>query len=340
MKTLYVSLLSLALLSTGFDAAAEERKFTLLERELEYLMAFWPGDYDNREQLQFDSNVGKKNMEEGGHLRVHSHIRRVDLPAFGPYVLYVQEYKHNDPTQIFRQRLYELSADEEEGAIRLKLHFFREGKSLLGAHNDPGKLATLTRDDTAVLDGCDVLIQRQGDLLVGAMKTKECVFGEGEERRYSDYQLQLQPGQYWFRDRILSYESDQPLEQVADFSWHQLEQARHFVCMIDVPREAGGRPVETQHYIHTHDQGGTYAFKHPDGRDMVFTMRNTWSYGMRRETLVIVVQEGDEEGPTLVYAWSEPGADRIGVNPGYLRVQCDADTAENVQLQQWLRPDS
>ena len=319
---------------------AEERKFTLMERELEYLMAFWPGDYDNREQLQFDSDVGKKNMDEGGHLRVHSHIRRVTLPEFGPYVLYVEEYKHNDPSQIFRQRLYELSVDEPEKAIRLKLHFLSNGNELLGAHTDPSKLSTLTRDDTAVLDGCDVFIRRDGDRFVGAMKTKQCVFGEGEERRYSDYQLQLQPGQYWFRDRILSYETDQPLEQVADFSWHQLEQARHFVCMIDVPREPGGRPVKTQHYIHTHDQGGTFAFKHPDGRDMVFTMRNTWSYGMRRETLVVVVQEGDESGPTLVYAWAEPGADRIGVNPGYLRVQCDLDTAENVQLQQWLRTDS
>ena len=36
---------------------------------------------------------------------------------------------------------------------------------------------------------------------------------------------------------------------------------------------------------------------------MVFTFRNNWSYGMQRETLVIVVQEGNESGPTLVYAW-------------------------------------
>lgn len=321
-------------------AFGQERSYTLLERELEYLMAFWPGDYDNREQLQFDFNVGKRTVEDGGHVRIHSQIRRVELPAFGPYVLYVEEYKHNDPGQIFRQRLYELSADESEGAIRLKLHFFKDGDTLLGAHRDPSKLSDLTRDDTAVLDGCDVLIRRDGDQLAGAMNAKTCVFGDGEDRRYSDYQLRLEPGRYWFRDRILSYATDEPLEEVAGFSWHQLEQARRFVCMIDFPREPGGRPVVTHHYIHTHDQGGTFAFQHPDGRDMVFTMRNNWSYGMQRETLVIVVQEGDEMGPTLVYAWGEPGADRIGVNPGYLRIQCDLDTPRNIRLQQGLRPDS
>jgi hypothetical protein len=89
-----------------------------------------------------------------------------------------------------------------------------------------------------------------------------------------------------------------------------------------------------------HDQGGTYFFAHPDGRPLVLTLRNTWSYGMYRETLAVVVQERDEAGPTLAYAWTEPGADRIGLNPSWIRVQCDLDTAENRRAQQELRPDS
>ena len=110
----------------------------------------------------------------------------------------------------------------------------------------------------------------------------------------------------------------------------ELERARWFACMVDFPRESGGQPVVTGHYIKMHDQGGTFPFTHPDGRDMVLTMRNNWSYGMQRETFVIVIQDGDESGPTLVYAWGAPGSDRIGVNPGYLRVQCDLDTPRNV----------
>jgi hypothetical protein len=330
----------LAVMLTPTTKAAEERSFTLLERELEYLVAIWPGDYDNREQLTFDASVGKQDMDSGGHLRVHSQISRVDVPALGDYVLYVEEYKHNDPTSIFRQRLYVLSADKAEKAIRLKLMFFKDGKSILGAHNDPTLLAGLDSDAVSALEGCDVFIRRDGDWLVGAMKPKTCVFGEGGKRRYSDYQLRVTPGQYWFRDRILNAATDEVMEPVADFSWHQLEAARWFSCMIDFPKQSGGPPVVTHHYVEMHDQGGTFPFTHPDGRDMVFTMRNTWSYGMQRETFVIVVQQGDESGPTLVYAWGNPGADRIGVNPGYLRVQCDLNTPQQVQLQHWLRPDS
>ena len=330
----------IAAVLTQTTTAAEERSFTLLERELEYLVAMWPGDYDNREQLAFDASVGKKDMDSGGHLRVHSQIRRVDVPALGDYVLYVEEYKHNDPTSIFRQRLYVLSADEAEKAIRIKLMFFKDGKSVLGAHNDPAALTGLNSNDVSSLEGCDVFVRRDGDWLAGRMKPKACVFGEGDKRRYSDYQLRVTAGQYWFRDRILDAATDAVMEQVAEFGWHQLEQARWFSCMIDFPRKSGGPPVVTQHYIEMHDQGGTFPFTHPDGRDMVLTMRNTWSFGMQRETFVIVVQQGDEAGPTLVYAWGNPGADRIGVNPGYLRVQCDANTPQQVRLQHQLRPDS
>lgn len=331
-------LLVLALLARPGDA--QERRFTLLERELETLVAMWPGGYDNREQLQFDADVGKRDMDSGGHLRVHSQIARVEVPSLGEYVLYVEEYKDNDPSSIFRQRLYVLSADEAEQAIRVKLLFFRDGSPYLGAHRKLELLEDISPADVSSLEGCDVFIRREGDWYEGAMKRKTCLFGEGETRRYSDYQLRVFQHGYWFRDRIISAANDEPLEQVAGFSWHQLQRARWFTCMVDFPRPSGGPPSVTHHYIKLHDQGGIFPFTHPDGRDMVLTMRNNWSYGMQRETFVIVVHQGDEAGPTLVYAWGNPGADRIGVNPGYLRVQCDLNTPQQVQLQQWLRPDS
>jgi hypothetical protein len=189
-----------------------------------------------------------------------------------------------------------------------------------------------------VLPGCDVLLRRDVDAFQGAMKTKTCVFGEDGRKRYSDYQLRIEAEEVWFRDRILDAATDQPVEQVADFSWHQMQRARQFACMVDFPKVPGKPAMYTGHYIVTHDQGGTFAFTHPDKRPMVFTMRNTWSYGMQRKTLVTAIQDKNEQGPTLVYAWSEPGADRIGMNPGWVRIQCDLNSARNRELQRNLRP--
>ena len=184
-----------------------------------------------------------------------------------------------------------------------------------------------------------MFLKREVDALTGGMKVKSCVFGEEESKRYSDYQLRISESDYWFRDRILSYATDEELEGVAGFSWHQLERARWFQCMVDFPTKDGGQPIRTVDYVRIHDQGGTYQFTYRDGRDMVFTFRNTWSYGMQRETLVVVVQDTDESGPTLVYGWGQPSADRIGVNPGWIRLQCDLDTPGNRRLQRELRPD-
>jgi hypothetical protein len=40
-------------------AKSQDHRYTLVDRELEYLMEIWPGDFDNREQLSFDAGVGK-----------------------------------------------------------------------------------------------------------------------------------------------------------------------------------------------------------------------------------------------------------------------------------------
>lgn len=48
----------MVVLNAPFAVAKEkERKFTQLERELEYLIQIWPGDFDNQEQVKFESGV-------------------------------------------------------------------------------------------------------------------------------------------------------------------------------------------------------------------------------------------------------------------------------------------
>lgn len=173
----------------------------------------------------------------------------------------------------------------------------------------------------------------------GTTEENSCLSYE-DEQHYHDYQVRIAKEQYWFRERLLDAETDAVIKQIADFSWHQLERVRWFACMIDFPGEPGGLPNVTHHYIKIHDQGGAFSFAHADGRPMILTMRNTWSYGMQRESFVIAVQEGDESGRTIVYSWGSPNSDRIGLNPGHMRVQCDLDTPKNVKMQNWLRPNS
>lgn len=324
----------------SLKAIAEERRFSLLEREIEYLMEIWPGDYDNREQVQFDNNAGKTTVEDGAHARVHSRVSRVHLPKFSEYLLYVEEYRNNDPANLTRQQLYELIADEASSAVRVRRHNFRDGTKWQGSLNESVALRGLTRKDTTSQEECDLLLRRDVDALRGATSSRTCKTATEDKSRSIDHEVRITEQGYWFREREVAADGDKALKDSRDYSWTQLERARWFQCMVDFPREDGGRPVNTVGYVRIHDQGGAHSFTFRDGREMVLTLRNNWSYGMQRETLVVVVQEGDESGPTLVYGWTEPGADRIGVNPGWIRLQCDLDTAKMRKFQQWLRPDS
>lgn len=335
-----IVLVACCLLTHG--ATAEERRYSLLEREIEYLMEIWPGDYDNREQVQFDTIDGKTTLADGAHPRIHTQISRADLPDLGEYVLYVSEYRDNDPDNVVLRGLYELIADDEEKAVRVRQHAIRDSSEWPAPNDDAIALTQLASEDIVTVEGCDLLLHRDVDALVGGTMSQNCKPGTEDANRYADRQVRITETGYWIHDRAAANapDKDESLTGTGDRGWHQLERARWFQCMLDFPREDGGRPVNTVEYVRIHDQGGAFPFRYRDGRDMVLTLRNNWSYGMQRETLVVVVQEGDESGPTLVYGWTEPGADRIGVNPGWIRLQCDLDTPKMRKFQHWLRADS
>ena len=313
-----IALSSLAPYEAKDTLVVPEREWSYLEREIDYIMNIWPGEYDNVEQLDYhkyghpQSDIQPK--------RIHATIKKVDLPSFGDNVLVVHEYVDNNPENVMHQALYSLQPNEEDFTIDIEVFEFVKKQHLDDLESDLAR-TKYTPTTSAFASSWIIQMTRQGQYFHGkSMNTSE----------RNSCEVQLEKGKYFLSRHI--YESGN--------IQHQLEQARCFVCMIDFPREDGGRPVKTEHYIEIQDQGGSFEFDYRDGRHMVLGMRNTWSYGMQRETFVIFIQEGSDKGPTLIYSWGEPGADRIGFNPGWIRVQCDLDTPENRAFQQNLRSDS
>jgi len=97
--------------------AAPARGGDQLDADLELFLAWFPGEYDNHEQ------VWQKNLDGVDH--PHEHIHHIFAPAevrsIGENVFYVQQYLDADPSKVYRQRLYRLSVDEGEHAIRLDI---------------------------------------------------------------------------------------------------------------------------------------------------------------------------------------------------------------------------
>lgn len=274
-----------------------ERKYTLMEREIEYLMDIWEGDYDNVEQLSLESDRGMKEQSQGQHTRIHTTVSKIKNDLIGEYLLYIKEYENNDPKNIFREYLYQLIPEDSTAQIRVKAYQF---KSDINSRTVKS-LSKLKLNSLEAADDCDIWIHREGRSFIGRTSGASCGLDIVKGVSLS-YHVKITENQYAFK---YTQNFDNGQRQSVNENWYLLDKARCFVCMIDFPREEGGRPVETKHYIEIHDQGGQFDFGYTDGRHMVLTMRNTWSYGMKRNTFVIVIQENDLKGKTLIYSWGE-----------------------------------
>lgn len=212
-----------AMIFAGAGATADDHDNSLKAHVAE-IMEWWDGDYNNDEQLAALEALNKPvwredGSGEGGHIEVTSHYRPVDLPAFGPNVIYVEETKHGDPNNIFRQRIYTLTPDEEIGKVRVKLWYFKDKEKYVGAWKDMTRVASLTPEDMFPLqDECDLLAEKQGKKYHMPMPERDCVFGE----RYFSYQVLLGPDSFWFRDKIVNLKDETQVESAGAYTYHEL----------------------------------------------------------------------------------------------------------------------
>ncbi|QLG45024.1 CpcT/CpeT family chromophore lyase [Costertonia aggregata] len=311
------------------------RKFSYPERELDYLMHIWEGEYDNVEQLDFDK-IQLKEGQKAPHERVHASVRQFQNSNFGVGAVYVEEYRNDDPSNITRKCVYQLFPDDTEKAIRVKVFHFEDKTAVLAAGHSFDRISSLTPESEALVEGCEMILRRNGNGFLAKTVDKSCNKST-DGQQTTDYQFGITEDTFEFQE--VKYDFGQRSADDEQVSAYQLEKARCFTCMLDFPNDTNGRPTVTKYYIDMYDQGGSFEFEYPDGRQMHFGMRNTWSFGMHRETFVIYIVDKATQ-KTLIYSWGNPGADRIGFNPGWVRVQCDLKTPGNLKLQQELRPGS
>ncbi len=283
-----------------------------LENHLALMMEWWPGEYDNHEQIVRQSGGGFSVHVYEPVARIHSQYIRLDLPELGENVLYVEEYRNNDPSNISRIRVYALSVDEEEQAVRVKLHAFREGHDhMIGARLDPDRLAAIEADELRPFsDSCDVFLRFEGGQFSGGMKRESC----GEEAWF-EYQVVLGQKHHWTRDRLISRET-------GEVTWIQMTRARWFICTVNYNLDGDMLNTEFLTEIELHDQGGSADIDWPDGRTLEFQLhtREFASPSDRVFPLFRVHEKGNHV--PVAYAWAVDDADRFGINLGWFYTLC------------------
>ena len=324
-----VAVVTLLLAVGAGDAFAQEQP---LDKDFRLLMEMFPGEYDNNNQVMFAEAAGVP--EDSHHERLHHFFVPVELPAFGEHVLFVQQYMHNDPDNVYRVRLYAFSPDYEEGAIRLAIFRPQDREAIIGAHEDSSKLAGLKPDDFVNLPGCDVFWVREAGHFRGYMKPGACTIQSRRDGRtiIIDDDLLLTEDQIWISDRAEYEDGSYAFGNKAGIP-HKNMRVRAFRCWTAVRHEQGEDWFFAKD-VAMHDQGGVAEIVTDETPPRTFYLRMArpvWPSGNNKSSTVLYVHGQDDEGgmgDSLSYGWSSYDADRVGVNLKMLGLQASCSLAE------------
>ncbi len=126
-----------ALLWLAAPAATAADAPPTLDRIVDWL----GGHYSNEAQIA----TGELDAEENLLFPV---FKKVDVPAFGTHVIYLQWPIGAPDGRLQRQRLWAFHEDAETGATRMSFFTLREPERWLDAHLDPAKIRNMTPQET------------------------------------------------------------------------------------------------------------------------------------------------------------------------------------------------
>ena len=310
------------LLALGATAAHAQSRGDL-NAQLQLLMQWWPGDYDNNEQIVRQSGGGLETPTDKPFYRLHSRFQAVQLPALGANVLYLEEYRDNDPAKIARIRLYSLSLDEAAHAIRVKLHAPLDSNALAGAWRDPSRIEKLAAKDLrSFRNQCDLLMHYVGGQFEGGMANRSCDLN-GKE--WFEYQVVVGPRFHWARDRRLSLKDGSVTWEMAPgsgYRWFEQTKARWFSCNVNHSPSGDMTRTEKLTSIELHDQGGEADIAWPDGRTLTFVIHTrAFTSPPDREFPLFRIHEKGKTVP-IAYAYAVDDAERFGLNLGWFYILC------------------
>jgi len=302
------------------EVKKESAETQILKRDFKRMMEWFPGRYDNQEQVYFNGNLNVPEEEQHG--RIHHIFTPADLPDFPGETFYIEQYQNDDPTDVYRQRIYSFEPDFEENAIRLTIYVPKDTDALLGAYAEPSKLEGLTPANFTTYPGCDVFWKFQNDFYHGYMKEGECRIESkrsGKTIIVSD-DLQLSKSSIWIRDEAVDSEGNYVYGNKARIH-HKNNKARHFKCWVS-PRKKNGE-YAFYNDIYLHDQGGRAWVEGPDHERVGLKMRNVvWPMGNNRPSFVLYAYQGDDEEKAVSYTWTSPDEPRIGINLRWMQASC------------------
>ncbi|MCB1614303.1 MAG: chromophore lyase CpcT/CpeT [Xanthomonadales bacterium] len=293
-----------------------------LDANLARLSEWFAGEWDNFEQVQRDAEA-PRGSGVTPHERIHALFLPVSVPAIGGSVFYARQTLDDDPTRVFRLRLYRFTVDDKADAIRLDQYSFNDEKAWNEAHRYPERLATLTSAQLRYAPDCAVYFKFDAgaDEFVGSTRPGACIVGSERLSKavVVEDRIQLGADKLW----ILSTAKDQSGRMIygnAEGVPHQQRKVRYFSGWVAINTAgANARPEDRAFHTITpvilHSEGRRAPITWADGRRSGYSVQLArLSVDAGKSQVLTLKVLDDATGLPVSYSWSDPESRRIGIS--------------------------
>jgi len=317
---------------------AEDAVIAKLERQLEQIAEWYPGTYDNYNQVNFENNGYAGPQPKYPHGRIPQIITHLPEGPLGKYVFYQQQYANGEYDKVYRQRIMIFSIDAEKKHIMQKSFALKDAEKYVDAHLQPEKFAALTMEGLVRFfpESCAMIWRKVGDQFQGDIPAGKCLI---DSRRHPGEKRIITASNILTEKALFSMEGGTKEDGMFVFGqkdgdyYHSLK-ARPFTCWIDLRQENGS--YQNISGLKTHDQGKKVYFgeAEPGQKRSYLRLKQTiFPTGDRPPVFEIFIHKDGAEKATG-YSWTSPEARMIGINLRWMLASCKLDGYGGILIDQ------
>jgi hypothetical protein len=215
--------------------------------------------------------------------------------------------------------------------IEMKIYFLKDGADYYLNNNGGSFDHEISMDDLFVLDGCGLIIKRQGEQYIGRMRHKACQFGEGDLKRYSVHNIIISQNQYWRIDKTFLLSNNELYAGNPSSDYHKMRKAQNYSCDVSFYEKAYYLPSELDKKyteVRIHNQGGSDWFYNPieEKKYMLQIREKEYPFYESGSDFLMVRFKAEDSVASNVIVTASPGTKNLSFNIGTASASCQIIT--------------
>jgi hypothetical protein len=239
MRTIWLVLCYV--IATGFGSAAVAQPVSPApvtgQAAVEQFARWWVGSFSNERQINTDRIRNEPDYPESVRLLRNMRVQRLNAPAIGPLVLYLEEIKTDQPDKAHRQRVMTFNWKADTNEIEVEQLFFST-ELAYDRHFIPARdVEKMKRADFTRQTGCDLFFtwDNARQRFKGGMRARACQYDHPTSGPvYAEFDMILDANRLWYRDRSIKRGDGTIRGEIDGFSWLRFDR------LADVPNLANG----------------------------------------------------------------------------------------------------